>query len=307
MIEEVNKIIYNMLISGRGVHLPDVGSLFIERQGARKISEDRLLSPRNVVAFSSREQAPSLIDEIVAIAGCAHEQAADIYARWIAKTRTEGVVTIGGVGELKGKSFVMEKSFNSAINPKGVKTLIIRRRSNGWLYAVCGVCVVLALCVCAYLMWGDKLLPKRDAVPERVELLAEQSEAEPAANAATAAEEVTSTDAPQAGAASQPSQPTPASQPSQAVQPAQVTAVQSSGQSATYAYYVVMGIFSTDANASRAIEQVRSKISNAACVVLPFKDKFMVTIYGSNSREECNTYARSYRDIYPDLWVYSTK
>ena len=66
MIEEVNKIIYNMLISGRGVYLPGVGTLFIERQGARRIDKNRLMSPRNVVVFSSQEQAPSLVDEIVA-------------------------------------------------------------------------------------------------------------------------------------------------------------------------------------------------------------------------------------------------
>lgn len=69
MIEEVNKIIYNMLISGRGVFLPDLGTLFIERRGARKIAADRLLGPRNAVSFSSHEQGPSLVAEIVAIAG----------------------------------------------------------------------------------------------------------------------------------------------------------------------------------------------------------------------------------------------
>ena len=57
MVGEVNKIIYNMLISGRGVFLPEVGSLFIERQGARRISKERLLSPRNVVTYSTQEQA----------------------------------------------------------------------------------------------------------------------------------------------------------------------------------------------------------------------------------------------------------
>ena len=65
MVGEVNKIIYNMLISGRGVFLPEVGSLFIERQGARRISKERLLSPRNVVTYSTQEQAPSLGSEIV--------------------------------------------------------------------------------------------------------------------------------------------------------------------------------------------------------------------------------------------------
>ena len=84
MVGEVNKIIYNMLVSGRGVYLPEVGSLYIERQAARKISADKLLSPRNVVAFQSGEQAPSLVAEIVAVAGCSDEQAADIYQRWSA-------------------------------------------------------------------------------------------------------------------------------------------------------------------------------------------------------------------------------
>ena len=69
MVGEVNKIIYNMLISGRGVYLPEVGSLFIERQGARRISKDKLLSPRNVVTYSTQEQAPSLVSEIVNVAG----------------------------------------------------------------------------------------------------------------------------------------------------------------------------------------------------------------------------------------------
>ena len=78
-----------MLISGRGVHLPGVGTLFIERQGARRIDKRRLLSPRNVVTFSSQAEAPSLVDEIVSIAGCPQEQAQDIYERWIAKTRTQ--------------------------------------------------------------------------------------------------------------------------------------------------------------------------------------------------------------------------
>ena len=79
MIEEVNKIIYNMLISGRGVLLPEIGALYIERQAARKLADGRLLTPRNVVLFSKQEQAPSLVDEIVAIASCSTEQAQDIY------------------------------------------------------------------------------------------------------------------------------------------------------------------------------------------------------------------------------------
>ena len=59
MVGEVNKIIYNMLVSGKGVFLPSVGTLYIELRGARKISETRLVSPHNVISYSSQEQAPS--------------------------------------------------------------------------------------------------------------------------------------------------------------------------------------------------------------------------------------------------------
>lgn len=290
MVGEVNKIIYNMLISGRGVRLPQVGTLYIERQGARRISEDRLLSPRNVVAFSSHEEAPSLVDEIVAIAGCQTSQAEDIYERWKSKTLADGVLTIGGVGQLKGKSFQMEQPFNSAINPKGVKTLVVRRpkrRSNSWLYAACGVCVIVALCICGYIMWGDSLFPKNDSEKVVAAVPAEQV--------------VEATDEEMPAAEPMMSQPEP-SVPTATV-PAQTPAV----QNRRYAYYVVMGVFSTEANADRAIEQVHSKASEAKCEVLPFGSKFMVTMYGSDSREDCNTFARSYRELFPDLWIYNKK
>ena len=174
MVGEVNKIIYNMLISGRGVYLSDVGTLYVERQGARRISNDKLLSPRNVVRFTSQEQAPSLVSEIVSIAGCGLEQAQDIYDRWLQKVRSEGRITIGDIGSIQGHTFTTESSFNSAINPKGVKTLVVRRRSNKWLYAVCAICVVIALGICAFLMWGDSFV-KPTPAPAVAEVVAESA------------------------------------------------------------------------------------------------------------------------------------
>ncbi len=279
MIDEVNKIIFNMLISGRGVYLPEVGTLFIERQAARRIDKNRLMSPRNVVAYSSHEQAPSLVDEIVTIASCQREQAQDIYERWIAKTRTATELTIGGVGVLRGKSFVADKAFASTINPKGVKTLVVRKKrsSHVWIYAVGAIAVVVALAFLGYLQWGDEwgfgVGKKAEAVAvvpvEKTEVVAVNEGAEPA----------TATPQPQAAPV----------------------------QREPYAYYVVMGVFSTEENAGRAVEQLRANIKDVGAEVLPFGSKYMVTAYGSDSRAECNTFIRSYSDIYPDLWVYNKK
>ncbi len=282
MVEEVNKIIYNMLISGRGVYLPDVGTLFIERQGARRIAKDRLLSPRNVVTFSSQEQAPSLVDEIVAIAGCQQSQAQDIYARWREKTRQGSDVTIGGIGVLRGKSFTADKGFAAAINPKGVKTLVVRRRrSNAWIYILCGVAIVAALAIFAFLQWGSEW--GLGAKQSKYEV---ESVAEPVAEVVTEADvehEADTNEDPNTKTIARPIEPQ------------------------TYPYYVVMGVFSTEQNAARAVEQLRSKIKEATGEVLPYGDKYMVTAFGSNSRSECNLFIGAYGDVYPDLWVYNKK
>ena len=304
MVGEVNKIIYNMLVSGRGVYLPDVGSLYVERQAARKIATYKLLSPRNVVAFQSDEQAPSLVNEIVAVAGCSTEQATDIYQRWSAKTREGNNIKIGGVGVLNHKSFVMESEFASAINPKGVKTIVIRRRSNTWLYAICAVCVLVALGFCGYIMFGGE--QKIDAMRiEPIAKVAEQPATEQPASegvvAQTAESETnavaSSTNSSSGNAATSTNTSTQSAQSTE-------TAVNSS---ADYEYYVVMGIFSTEENAQRAVAQAESRIKDVSCKVLPFKDKYMVTLFGSDKIGDCNAFANSYRDIYADLWVYKKK
>ena len=302
MVGEVNKIIYNMLVSGRGVYLPEVGSLYIERQAARKISADKLLSPRNVVAFQSGEQAPSLVAEIVAVAGCSDEQAADIYQRWSAKTREGSNIKIGGVGVLNHKSFVMESDFASAINPKGVKTIVIRRRSNTWLYALCAVCVLVALGFLGYIMFGGEQKPAVKRVESTVQTAAQPAVEQGVAESANVEGQVNTTDNTTAAATT-----TTTATSSDTLTQAAQTADTAMTTSVDYEYYVVMGIFSTEENAQRAIAQAESRIKDLNCRVLPFKDKFMVTLFGSDKIGDCNSFADSYRDIYADLWVYRKK
>ncbi len=318
MIEEVNKIIYNMLISGRGVFLPDVGTLFIERRGARKISADRLLSPRNAVSFSSREQAPSLVTEIATIAGCGEEQARDIYGRWLDKTREGSTLKIGGVGVLNDKSFSAEAGFNTAINPDGVKTLVIRRRSNAWLYAVCAVCMLVAVGVGVYMQWGTSLLSgmsvvKSNAPTDRIADAALPSADNDIADATMQGDSLINDADADAGAQNAQSAQNAESVAPQTAPPAVEAEAEPTPAPATsvsegkYAYYVVMGVFSTEQNANRALEQAKRRIEDLNGAILPFKGKFITAIFGSDKREDCASFARSYRDIYPDLWIYNVK
>lgn len=304
MVGEVNKIIYNMLVSGRGVYLPDVGSLYVERQAARKIATYKLLSPRNVVAFQSGEQAPSLVNEIVAVAGCSTEQAADIYQRWSVKTREGNNIKIGGVGVLNHKSFVMESEFASAINPKGVKTIVIRRRSNTWLYAICAVCVLVALGFCGYMMFGGKQTIDAMRIEPIAKVVEQPATEQPASEGAVAQTAEGETNA--AAESTNSSSGNATTSTNTSTQSAQSAETVVNGTS-DYEYYVVMGIFSTEENAQRAVAQAESHIKDVSCKVLPFKDKYMVTLFGSDKIGDCNAFANSYRDIYADLWVYKKK
>ena len=303
MVEEVNKIIYNMLISGRGVFLPEVGTLFIERQGARKISDDKLVSPRNVVNFTSQEQAPSLVSEIVRVAGCSEEQAADIYQRWLMRTRQDATITIGGVGVLNHKSFSIESAFAAAINPRGVKTLVVRRKSNTWLYVLSAICVAIALGIFSFILWGDKLSNKTQTVAvvdkvesaEQVQLSESVVESADTTNIST--EVTVQTSAQESGGVE-----------GQSVTKTDANIAANVAHHDYFAYYVVMGVFSTEQNAERAVEQARAKLSNPVCAILPFKgDKFMVTVFGSDSQAECSEYAKANRDVINDLWVYNKR
>lgn len=313
MVEEVNKIIYNMLIGGKVVLLPGVGTLYIERQGARRISKDRLLSPRNAVNFSSQsDEGSSIVDEIVAIAGCGEEQARDIYDRWLSKTREGKRLTIGGVGVLNDKSFSPEPGFNAAINPGGVKTLVVRQRNNTWLYAVSGVCAAVALCVGIYMLAGDSLfggvsvVDGSDAGPVAATVAGDSTQlAQPvtgdslsAAAAVTPAAE---------GAAAQQTAVTAQSAPAATATPSAPTAEESAAASADYRFWVVAGVFSTEQNASRALEQAAKHIKDMDGRIVPFKGKFIAAVYGSDKRTDCNAFAKSYSDIYPDLWIYEVK
>ena len=300
MVGEVNKIIYNMLISGKGVFLPEVGTLYIERQGARKISENKLIGPRNVVNFTSQEQAPSLVAEIVSIAGCSEEQAQDIYNRWLLKTREGNTVTIGGVGVLNHKSFSIESAFGAAINPKGVKTIIVRRKSHAWLYILATVCVAVALGFFAYIMWGDRLFgPAKYVTTEQTIEVATNGEADVQRENISAEGE--------AQVAQQTTEKAVAGQTVPKTE-AESTAVSSAAHGDYYAYYVVMGVFSSEQNAERAVEQVRAQLADAVCAILPFKgDKFMVTVYGSDNYSECNDFVKRSREVYSDLWIYNKR
>lgn len=310
MVTEVNKIIFNALVSGRGVYLPGVGTLYIERQAARKISNTKLLSPRNVVAFSSQEQAISLVREIELVASCPEQQAADIYSRWLNKTRVENTLTIDGIGMLVDKSFRMEDEFAEAINPQGVKTLVLRKKSSHWwVYVVVILCTLLSLGAVGYYYFFDGF-----AADEPTELMDDYSSSE------IGISDYTSEDAAQTEEETAPATETTEStitenvategdavNPAESATPSAVVSKTQDAEEFQYAYYVVCGIYADSNNVPRAISQVKKAIADAQCQIFPYRGKSMITLFGSDDRAECQQYINLHGSQLSGLWIYKAQ
>ena len=78
MVDEVNRLVGNLLAAGSGVFLPGVGSLFVERRGARRLSKRSVQPPCRVVSFSSQQQGVSLADELARTLHCDAAGAQDV-------------------------------------------------------------------------------------------------------------------------------------------------------------------------------------------------------------------------------------
>lgn len=159
MIGEVDKIVGNLLIAEGMVFIPRVGTLHIDRRGARKLSAKRIEPPYRVVEFSSQPESVSLTKAIAQAAGCDEAASVDICNRWLEHTFKDGVLTIGGVGVLHGKSFTMDPAFDKLLNPQGHEPLLIYTNRGGhWLlWTLASVAIACGIGVCGWIVydrWG---------------------------------------------------------------------------------------------------------------------------------------------------------
>lgn len=146
MVEQVNRLVGNLLAANSVVWLPDVGTLRVERQAARRLSRREVQPPVRLVNFSSQRSGESLVDAIARAARCDQATAEDIYARWLSRVRTENGVVMEGVGELKFKNFTPDEAFDRRLNPQGRKPMRVHMpRRLDWSVWVGLVAAVLAV------------------------------------------------------------------------------------------------------------------------------------------------------------------
>ena len=146
MVNEINRLVGDLLAEGGEVFLPGVGSLYTERRGARRISRRSVLPPSRAVSFTSQERGVSLVAEISGAVQCDAAEAQDVYDRWLARTLENGVLTIEGVGVLKLKHFTPDAAFDRRLNPQGREPVRIKpARKFDWALWIGIAAILVAL------------------------------------------------------------------------------------------------------------------------------------------------------------------
>ena len=158
MVEQVNNLIFNLLISGRGVFLPGVGSLFTRFNAARLLPGRKIERGVREVIYPPQERGVSIVEAIAEAAACDRAEAADIYDRWLARTLAGDVLTVGGVGVLRDGRFMPEPAMDRLLNPGEKAPVVFRRASHRLKTAAFAVAVV---CLAAAGYFGYMRCPER--------------------------------------------------------------------------------------------------------------------------------------------------
>ena len=334
MTEQVARLIGNLLAGGGTLLLPGVGTLYVERQAARRIDRRHVVPPCRTVQFSSQERGASLVDEIARVLkvnGVRPEnpvpEARKVYDRWIAQVREGDTLTIAGIGVLRFKDFRVDPEFDRRLNPQGHEPVRVEapRRFDTVLW----IGIVAIVCVLGATAWwwfglkqsGDAAMVAR--VAERAAAsrqIAAEGASEGAAvavaadTADTGVNAVADAAALSSGTAATPGQ-SEVRRPSEPVSGAvrESDPVKPSGNDpgpailASGRHYVVMGVFSSESNAERAAQDASSKDVAITCGIYRFGAKFMVSPFESDDPEACRLFISAHAERFPGMWTYTAR
>lgn len=301
--DNITQLLFNALAQRQTVVLLGIGSLRFRRVAA-KLEGSTLTPPRNMFRFSSREEGRSLLDMLVDEAGCTREEGEEAYRRWLHRIKQGHSVVIEGVGRIEDDFFTPSEELERLLNPTSDAPVVLRRhRSLRGLWI--GLAAVALVAVAGGAWWyvnmhsapAPTLVAQTTEKPvaevvETADSVAIESVVE---GAAEPVEEVVSV----AESAQSPA-------PENKLAPAPATT--EIGEMTSGMSYVVVGVFSTEDNARKFIEQMARRAPEMACRAYKFQgSKFMVSGFESADGAEASAFIRDHRAQFPDLWVYKRK
>ena len=290
----INQLLFNALAQHQTVVLPGMGSLRFKRVST-KMDRTTLTPPRNMIRYSSRNEGVSLPEMIVAASGCSREEGEEAYRRWLRRVKDNHVVDIEGVGRIEKDFFKASDELEKLLNPIALAPLTLhRRRSFKGVWISLGVVAVAAVAggVWWYMNNQSPVVPMPTPAPNIVEQTVEDVIAEDVDSMVVESESVSSVV--EDAAVPDTIVPAPA---------AEEIGTMTSGMN-----YAVLGVFSTEENVRKFIEQMSRRSPEIICRAYKFQgSKFMVSGCESTDAAAVSAFIRANRAKYPDLWSYTCK
>lgn len=301
--DNITQLLFNALAQRQTVVLLGIGSLRFRRVAA-KLEGSTLTPPRNMFRFSSREEGRSLLDMLVDEAGCTREEGEEAYRRWLHRIKQGHSVVIEGVGRIEDDFFTPSEELERLLNPTSDAPVVLRRhRSLRGLWI--GLAAVALVAVAGGAWWYVNM--RSAPAPTRVA----QTAVKPAAEVVETADSVATESVVES--ATEPVEEVvsvveSAQSPAPENKPAPAPATTEIGEMTSGMSYVVVGVFSTEDNARKFIEQMARRAPEMACRAYKFQgSKFMVSGFESADGAEASAFIRDHRAQFPDLWAYKRK
>lgn len=296
MVSEVNKLIYNTLITSGGVLLPEVGTIFIERRPATAASKKRIVAPRYELSFSSHRPATSIVDNIQLSADITSKEALDIYERWLDKVRVDGVVTIEGVGVLRNKSFVADSTILAQINPVDNAVIeVITKKNRVALYLALLLLIPTIIAGVKYFVLPNDdeheneivaEITETDVVPQPEQIVTPIVEEEDIVT-----EEVELVE--------------PVIE--QIIQETEPVVIDDWRENSDIRHWAVIGSYSTEENVNRAIATLEKQHPDLKFRSFKLGSMYAVSPFGSTDREACEEFVSKYSDDFKQIWIHTPK
>jgi hypothetical protein len=283
-MKSIDRLIYDELAQRRSVVLPEAGTLEVRRRKAKRISEEQIVPPQNVVVYSSEVAGggDTIVSLVAADRGVPLNEAASLYRSWLENARrSDGSIVIEGTGEVRDGAFVVASGLHAELNPEGDEPvdMPIREKKRGvpvWVWIAISIIIALvALCLLRCCDDIKGFFGSRTQTPV-VETVVAETPAEPAVDSLVAVNSTTAT-------------PTTAS--------------------TTERFHVVAGAFSVESNADNFVARVKREHPELTPMKLPHPrlGYSMVSIWQADTEREARQKMNLYFDVNLDLWVYEQK
>ncbi len=300
----IDKLIFDKLAAGQGVNLPDVGSLYVERDAAKFISRSEIRPPHNKVLFSRKrtEDFDSIIDLVITAGNVKRSEATAMYKEWLEKSReAKDHIEMNSVGVLANDFFYPSVLLHDTLNPVGQDPVALKGRSNGGRTTLITVlCVLGAAVIALYVLFGLHVCPGslcRDDAPVAGQTVTQEKTAGETAVTATGSAATAETGERSAEDVIQQNL-------EQYAQSATGGAPAVSAPAAPV-YHVVVGVFTREYNADKLIEDDYFSAGRESYSKIPYNGRTMVTIFSSPDRNAAFARREQLLDLDYDIWVYT--